>query len=148
MTPTEIAIALAAIRAEGSKNAYVSVGISVSANRSRPVVMASFYPDDIIGRHHVDAEGDSFEEAIAGLRKAWDDAKHLADKNTIRKMALAIIEITGDQGACSDAALRGRGFYQPQIDRCGPLACEEATRLAAGGPFSIVATVGANARAS
>lgn len=145
MTPVEIKNALAEIRAEGSKNAYVSISIAVSGTRDGNTVIASFYPEDLTGRHHVDGRGEGFAEAIEDLRRNWDAAKALADKNTIRKMALAIIEITGDQGECSDAALRGAGFYQPQIDRIGFLACAEATRLAAGGPFSIVSTVGANA---
>lgn len=148
MTPVEIKAALAEIQAEGSKNAYISVSIAISGSRDGSEVMASFYPDDLTGGHHISAKGEGFEEAIARLREKWDTAKALADKNTIRKMALAIIEITGDQGECSDAALRGAGFHQPQIDRIGSLACAEATRLAAGGPFLIVTTVGANAEAA
>lgn len=148
MTPVEIKTALADIRAEGSKNAYISVSVAISASRDGSEVSASFYPDDLTGGHHIGARGESFEEAISKLRAEWDAAKGLADKNTIRKMALAIIEITSDQNECSDAALRGAGFHQPQIDRIGSLACAEATRLAAGGPFSIVSTVGANAEAA
>jgi hypothetical protein len=144
MTPVEIKTALADICAEGSKNAYISVSIAVSGTRDDSEVVASFYPDDLTGGHCISARGEGFEEAIARLRVKWDTAKDLADKKIIRKMALAIIEVTGDQGECSDAALRGAGFHQPQIDRIGFLACAEATRLAARGPFSIVSTVGAN----
>lgn len=148
MTPPEIQAALAEIRAEGSKNAYISLSISLSSHNIGAEVSASFYPDDIIGQHKVHAKGDSFEEAIKNLRAKWDEEKSLANRNAIRKMALAIIEITTDRGECSDAALRGAGFFQSQIDRIGPLACEEATRLAAGGPFSILATTGTNAIAA
>lgn len=145
MTPTEIKAALAEIRDEGSQNAYISLDISISRHRGDSGISASFYPEDITGKHSVRAEGESFEEVILNLRAKWDEAKNLADRNTIRKMALSIIEITTDRGECSDAALRGAGFYQGQIDRMGPLACNEATRLAAGGPFAIVASAGANA---
>lgn len=148
MTPVEIRDALAAIAAECGPKGYASVSITVSPYRKGSTVTATLYPEDVVGRHHVNAEGQTFAEAIANLRAAWEAARNLADKNTIRKMALAIIEITGDQGACSDAALRGAGFYQPQIDRMGAMACEEATRLAAGGPFQIIATTGANQEAA
>lgn len=148
MTPTEIRDALELIRVEGSLRAYVSVSLSLSGPNSKAEVCASFYPEDIVGKHAIHANADTFEAAIAALRKKWDADKALADKNTIRKMALTIIEITTDRGKCSDAALRGAGFYQKQIDRIGALACEEATLLAAGGPFSIVPTVGANAEAA
>jgi hypothetical protein len=145
MSPAEIQTALRGIHAEGSKNAYISVSIALTSYRDGSEVSASFYPDDICGGHHISAKGESFEEAIKALRAAWDEAKVLADKNTIRQMALAIIEISTDQGECSDAALRGAGFLQAQVDRIGSAACEEATRLAAGGPFSIVPSKGANA---
>jgi hypothetical protein len=145
MNPSEIRDALAEIRAEGSADAYISLSISISGHSSGHEISASFYPDDIIGKHKVHAKGESFEAAIKNLREKWDEAKGLADRNVVRKMALAIIEITTDHGECSDAALRGAGFYQGQVDRMGTLACEEATRLAAGGPFAIVTTTGANA---
>lgn len=148
MTPVEIRDALVEIATECGPKGYASVSISVSPYRGDPEVSATLYPEDIVGRHCISVKGETFSEAIANLRSAWDDKRNLADKNTIRKMALAIIEITGDQGECSDAALRGAGFYQPQIDRMGAMACEEATRLAAGGPFQIIATTGANQEAA
>jgi hypothetical protein len=144
MTPTEIKSALEEIRAEGSAMAYISLSVSISYHNSGSVISASFYPDDITGQHKIHAKGDSFAEAIENLRAKWNEEKSLANRNAIRKMALAIIEITTDRGECSDAALRGAGFHQVQIDRIGLLACDEATRLAAGGPFSIRQTAGAN----
>lgn len=145
MTPVEAQRALAEIAAEAGPKSYASIVMSSDRGKAIYITLAI---GGLLEKHRISAQADTFEEAIDLLRKGWDDAKHLADKNTIRKMALAIIEITSDQGECSDAALRGAGFHQPQIDRIGSLSCAEATRLAAGGPFSIVSTVGANAEAA
>lgn len=147
MTPVEIRDALAEIANEAGPQAYASLSVATDRSESQPVYV-SLYPEGITGRHCVSAHADSFANALAGLRAKWDEARALADKNSIRKMALAIIEITTDQGGCSDTALRGAGFFQQQIDRIGKPACEEATRLAAGGPFCIVATLGANSIAA
>lgn len=144
MTPAEIKDRIEAFAKSIGPKAYVSISVSTGYDASG-LVTAILWPEDIIGKHRVTAQADTFSEALDKLEAAWDDARDLADKNTIRKMALAVIEITGDQGRCSDAALRGADFSQQQIDRLGSRACAEATRLAAGGPFEIVSTVGANA---
>lgn len=67
--------------------------------------------------------------------------------NTIRSMALKIIEITADQGECTDAALRAE-FDAGDIRRHGEAACAAATEMANNGPFSIVKLSGANDRAA
>ena len=149
MTPVEIRDALKVFTDECGRHGYASVNVTVSDDYTNEVVGATLYPDGVGGtKHAIRATGEDFAEALSNLRLKWDAAKDLLDKNTVRKMALAIIEITGDQGECSDAALRGAGFYQHQIRRMGATACAEATRLAAGGPFSIVTMAGANAEAA
>jgi hypothetical protein len=56
-------------------------------------------------------------------------------------MALRIITITADQGACTDSALRMTGdFTDAEIAAYGAAACEEANRMADAGPFSITTT--------
>lgn len=147
MTPVEIKAALAAIAAEAGPKAWIDTCINPERNDAR-LVSASMYPAGIVERHVVIGYGADFAEAIADLQEKWAEHRTKADGALVRKMALAIIEVTGDHGECSDAALRGAGFYQSQIDRIGSLACAEATRLAAGGPFSIVSTIGANAEAA
>lgn len=147
MTPVEIKAALAAIASEAGPKAWIDACINPDRADAR-LVSAAMYPTGIVERHVIVGYGADFAEAIADLREKWvaDFAK--AEAALVRRMALAIIEITGDQGKCSDAALRGAGFGQSQIDRIGSLACADATRLAAGGPFSIVSTIGANAEAA
>ena len=145
MTPTKIKAALVELAAEVGPSAYAGL---VMAHNMHPEVHLCLHPEGICGSHRIAVSDATFEGGFKKLRAAWEKEKLLADKNATRKMALAIIEITADVGACTDAALRGRDFYQAQIDRIGASACEEATRLAAGGPFSIVSTVGANAEAA
>lgn len=144
-TPAQIKNSLAAIVKEAGPRAYADVTVSVS-DYPTAMVSAVLYPEGVGGRvHSIRVSGESFSEALTKLRAAWDAGKDKAQAILLRKMALAVIEISTDIGACTDAALRGRDFSQDQIDRFGALACEEATRLAAGGPFSIVTSKGANA---
>lgn len=137
---SEIRSALAGIAAEAGSEAWIYA--SVNPARDGAFVRATLYPGGITSRHVIVGSGMCFGSAIADLRSKWELDKVKVERNLIRKMALAIIEITTDQGGCSDAALRGAGFAQPQITRLGQQACEEASRLAAGGPFAIIATGG------
>lgn len=87
---------------------------------------------------------------FAALLKAVQDkwAAHSGDheKRTVRKMALAIIRITAELGACTDAALRNCGeFDAGQIARFGSQACEDANEIAGKGPFTITHAGKANA---
>jgi hypothetical protein len=145
MSPAEIKAALKALAADAGPKAYASVDISAE---TVAVVSACLYPNGITNSSAVRVEATGFAEAVEKLTRAWEARRDLNDKHTIRKMALSIIEVTTDQGECSDAALRGCGFSQRQIDAMGDAACSEATRLATGGPFSIVPTTGANAKAA
>lgn len=146
MTPTEIRDALKRIAADAGPKAWANVSVG---NDMRAGVSACLYPDGITSSSmSVSVHSEGFSEAIEKLELAWAAKRDLQNTQTTRKMALSIIEISTDQGECSDAALRGAGFSQRQIDAMGQTACAEATRLAAGGPFSIVSTVGANAEAA
>lgn len=146
MTEIEIRDALREIAEDAGPKAWVDACIN-PAYAGNGFVHATLYPNGISGAgdHRISVDAATFAEAVDKLGRAWEARKMLADKQTIRKMALTIIEISTDQGRCSDAALRGAGFSQHQVNAMGALACEEATRLAAGGPFSIVRTVGGNA---
>jgi len=151
MTATETWIrdALRELADDAGPQAWIDCDINPSRG-AKGFVGACLYPNGITGRgdHCVRVFADTFLEAVEKLERAWEARKSLADKHTIRKMALAVIEISTDQGECSDAALRGAGFSHHQVAAMGEAACAEATRLAAGGPFSIVQTAGSNAIAA
>lgn len=134
---------LAEIASEAGPNAWIDASI----NPGRPeatLVSATLYPSGLAERHVIHGRGICFASAIADLRMKWEADRIRIDRNLVRRIALSVIEITADQGECTDAALRGAGFSQAQIARLGGLACEEASRLAAGGPFSIITSGGAN----
>lgn len=147
MTPIAIRGALRAIAGEAGPAAWADLSVSIE-HPDESAVRGVLYPQGIAAGHCIHGRGPGFAEALDDLRRNWAQARALADRNSIRRMALAIIEITGGQGECSDAGLRGAGFDQEQIARLGALACSEATRLTAGGPFRIIAMTGANAAAA
>ena len=147
MTPIAIREALRSIAGEAGPAAWADLSVSTE-HPDASAVRGVLYPQGIAAGHCIHGRGPGFAEALEDLRSNWAQARSLADTNSIRRMALAIIEITGDQGECADAALRGAGFDQQQIARLGALACSEATRLAAGGPFRIITVTGANAQAA
>lgn len=83
-------------------------------------------------------------EASAELLQIWEAQRANHRSVKLRKMALDIIQITADQGSCTDRALR-MNFDQSEIDSLGKDAAALATEMAANGPFSIVVTAQANA---
>lgn len=86
----------------------------------------------------------TWAEASTDLLEKWEAQRANHRSVKLRKMALEIIQITADQGECTDRALR-LSFSQSEIDTLGADAIALATEMAANGPFSIVATAQANA---
>lgn len=116
----------------------------VSVNRGHgPILLASIYPQSILGKVQCFVQGDTYRELIANCEAAWAERADLHATNTIREMALKIISITADQGECTDAALRAT-FDAVDVARYGERACAQATEMASNGPFSIVKLSGAN----
>lgn len=106
-------------------------------------VTISVYPKGILDQERVEgtSRNDNFSEAFAELRSAWMARRERYDVEMIRNMALAIIRITADRGQCDAFALRADKFTQEDIDAYGERAVEDANRIAAGGPFSIVSSL-------
>ncbi len=86
----------------------------------------------------------TWAEASAELLHQWEAQRANHRSVKLRKMAVEIIQITADQGECTDRALR-LNFDQAEIDAFGPDAAALATEMAGNGPFSIVTTAKANA---
>lgn len=96
------------------------------------------YPNGLLGSHRIDRQGTDFADAINKLRSAVADEITKIRANRTREMAIKIISTTFDIGSCSDAALRGHGFSQSEIDTLGEAATEQANGMADSGPFSII----------
>lgn len=92
---------------------------------------------------HVDA--DTFEEAFQRMKAMW--AEYLAGirSERIRTMALSIIRITDEAGACSEAALRLAEYTSVEIADLGEEAAAKANEMAGRGPFSIERSANSNA---
>jgi hypothetical protein len=111
------------------------------------ILNASVYPRGMGGKEECAfrSTARNFEDLLEKIETKWAEcsARHRAE--IIRKMALRIINLTAEHGECTDAALRGDVFSAGDISMYGVEACEEANRIAAKGPFSIIAIKGANA---
>lgn len=145
MTPKEMQAALIALRTEIGPKADVSVFIQDKPGV--PPIYASINPNGIGERSdigYIYIQADDFDDALAKLKNTW--AEHAAQfrAKAIRKMALAIISITADQGQCTDAALRGAGLSAADVKHYGAEACAFANEMAGKGPFQIVTLGGAN----
>jgi len=147
MTEAEIFEALEALQNECGPLAIADLAFKVNA---RPAAVRTFHvclrP---LGEGNeapwVFGRGDSGRAAIADARAKWLAEKDAHRAELLNRMALAIIDITARQGACSDAALRAENFHQSDIAELGAEACAEAERMASSGPFVIVATPQSNA---
>lgn len=111
----------ASMDSNGSVNDLVSVGI---------------YPTGILGEPWY-ARGATFAEALSKAEASVHEKAASLVAETIRKMALAIIEITADRGRCTDAALRVEGFTQTEIEAHHKAAVARAEEMAGSGPFSV-----------
>lgn len=136
MTPQEIHTELKNIIVCLGPKAEVYLSIDASSPRDC-LVRVSCYPNGITGRHCVAANAETFGQAIDRLRNAVAGEIAQIHENRIREMSLAIMEITFDVGSCSDAALRGKGFAQSEIDTLGEMSITRANSIAGRGPFSI-----------
>ena len=91
---------------------------------------------------------DTWGELVEAVRAKWEEMADLHTARRVRAIALKIIEITADQGECTDASLRAADIDQRDIDQFGERAIAEANSMADRGPFDIVRVAGSNAEAA
>lgn len=109
-------------------------------------VHVMLYPDGLChNRGYVSADADTFEELLAAIKALWAESADRYHAERVRKMALAIIRITAEQGICTDAALRAGEFSDSELKRYAEEAIADANEIASNGPFSIARIAGANA---
>lgn len=109
-------------------------------------VRASLYPFGMGAgdKGYVSVEADDFASAFEALKAKWEEHRSEYERQVIRDMALAIIRITAEFGACTDSALRAE-FDAGIVAKWGDDACEAANKMASNGPFTISRMKGANA---
>lgn len=146
MTPKEAKLAFDAFTTEIGPNADVFVSLN-TGNRPEVAMTASVYPSGISKNSdfNFSVRAEEFEPLLDAARAKWAQHKELHGKQVTKKIALAVIAITREFGACTEAALRGSGFTAHDIKAYGADAVTEANAMADAGPFSIAPAPGANA---
>jgi hypothetical protein len=79
----------------------------------------------------------TWPEAITAAR-TWAATHHTVARDTlIRRLALAILDLTDQHGRCTEAMLRGRDFASADIREHHEAACARAGEMASGAPFRV-----------
>lgn len=138
LTHAEAVEAFKAFAKEVSPQASVIVGLNANQYcRNVAPLHATLYPRGVGYDRAFSVDGDTYADLLANTRAAWADHGDKHGAETIRNMALQIISITADEGSCSEFSLC-KAFSAGEVKTYGDRACEEATRIAGNGPFSIV----------
>ena len=142
MTTIEIADALTVedvtlLCAEISKiigqksNVYANISPNVGCS-------IALYPLGICASQGERFSGATWSEAFRKARK-WALTGGVVYSNaTIRRMALAVIEITDEHGECTVAALRRQKFDDVEIEAFKEDACQRANEMCQGRPFVVL----------
>ena len=144
MTPIEIRDECRKLNEVGTR-AHVYLNVSED-NDDDQLVYAAVYPTGLGHSPPFSIYAKEWDEVFSLLRAKWETKSDKYRLDTIRKMALAIIRLTAENGECTDAALRTDGFSQEELARYGADAVVDADDIAGNGPFSIQSiTAGVNA---
>lgn len=144
MTEKEIKAALDALVEEFGEPGS-DVLLSISSDQVE-FIYASFYPRGMCRNEYISVRGTTFKATLSLLRSKIEGGAVQREAETVQKLAIALIKITGVKGICTDADLRDRGdFTTGQIVKLGARAEVEAEKIAANGPFKITVQRGANA---
>lgn len=146
MTPKEAQTFCNALQKEIGGNHYVVIHIN-----------ASLYGGDLpplngsIKAYHatkpvVDCNADDLATLTARMRASWDASVAAQRAERLKSMALAIIGITDDTGACTEAALKLAGYGSDEIATLGTEATTKANEMAGRGPFSIERITSSNSQ--
>lgn len=137
MTAPELFAGIQSLRAGLGKSGSVSL-IMGSGPSGAPVYII-LRPDGYgVGKVDHSITGTSWSETLAAARQWIANYKITSRDTTIRKMALAIIDLTDTHGECTDAMLTRHEFSADQIQLFHEAACQRAGEMAAGTPFRVV----------
>lgn len=138
-TIAEIAAFMGAVRRDAGPKAEILSSIFENGECG-----FSLYPFGITKEGRIFSKAKDWNKASSDLIAKWNAQRSNHRSVALRKMALEIIQITADQGECTDRALR-LTFDQSEIDGLGAEAAELANEMAGNGPFLITRTASANA---
>lgn len=106
------------------------IGISLDANWCN----SQYGKDEKIGY----AKGETFAEMISDAERIIANWRITRKEGAIRRMALAIIELTDEHAECTRALLRNKGFTDSDMDAYTDAACARASEMCANAPFTVV----------
>jgi hypothetical protein len=138
MTAAEVMAALTEIaRKIGPKTEF---GLTVMRRYGGNDVLLTAYVNGMSAAGYLHFDGRTFQEVIAKSR-AWAET-FIAERRAIviREMALAIIDLTDQNGAVTDRALAERNFCADDIRELATAACHRASNMANLRPFIVVLT--------
>jgi len=150
MTASEARDALTKLCSLIGPKAYVSIHVSTydayHTRKSAPKPLSAslyargMYPEKMT----LGVECDTFDEVVSEIERRWFEHSQQYAVDLIKAMALEIIRITDERGACTDTDLRAGKFNHEEVARYGEEACAKASEMATKGPFSIITTSGSN----
>ncbi len=107
--------------------------------------LVSIYPTGLLGSHndpHMRAP--TWPEAFAAA-EAWITARAAVRRDTtIRRMALAIVDITDQHTRCTMADLTRREFTDAEVREFHEAACARAGEMAGAAPFCVEGVMSAH----
>lgn len=140
MTAADLIDTLNDLRASLGTRAEVAVvlgGYTCTYPGSPPIHMC-LRPDGYgFGKTERTINGASWPEAMDAARQWIANYKITSRDTTIRKMTLAIIELTDEHGKCTSAMLTRREFSADQIEAFHELACQRAGEMCGNAPFRV-----------
>jgi len=143
MTAKEAQAAFVEFQKSVGGRAWIAVGMNTH-DCDKPLY-CSLYASGVTGSKTCEGRGVTWDEVLADLLATWNDTQDRHRKTRTRKMALEIIRITAERGACTDADLRADLFSAEEVAQLGSEAVYDANKIASNGPFELVRLAGANA---
>jgi len=114
------------------------VGLAVGGWINKGPAFAAIYPDGVGGAARPDyVHGDAWSDVIPATY-AWIETHKVVRRDaTIRRMALAIIELTDEHTKCTAAMLGRKKFSDAAIAEFHEIACQRAGEMAGNAPFRV-----------
>lgn len=150
MNASDARKAFEALAAKVGPKASFSIYLNTSryGQRETEALSATLYATESYSTGSLfNVKANSWESLLSAADAAWDQHCDEHKRRTVIDMALAIIRMTDAHGHCSDQMMRVE-FSPGDVKRFGADACAKANEMAGRGPFLIVETIGANAKAA
>lgn len=143
MLPQEIRAKLQELKKILPRGAYVGASI-YETNAPDKCAHVCAYPNGISASLSIVGEAATWEEAFNELHAKIIEQAAQRRAERIRKLALAIIDLTDSHNEATDSSLRQCGFSDTELKDLGSEACALADQMAGRGPFAIEFRAGSN----